>query len=135
MEDLLLFNVYVLGHFLGHSPVISGLDLLSGLTLVCITCGYMWPSSVEGFSVGSQAGAANTPPSKGVSNGQGTPPSDLVDLPKLKGIGRNRRARFSLYRHLQKHTMQHADSVSSVDSAGVCLVRNRREADIEANCE
>uniref|UniRef100_A0A4W6DM47 Phospholipase n=1 Tax=Lates calcarifer TaxID=8187 RepID=A0A4W6DM47_LATCA len=49
----------------------------------------------------------------------GTPPSDPVDLPKLKGIGRNRRARFSLYRHLHKHTLQHADSVSSVDSAGV----------------
>uniref|UniRef100_A0A4W6DL36 Phospholipase n=1 Tax=Lates calcarifer TaxID=8187 RepID=A0A4W6DL36_LATCA len=53
------------------------------------------------------------------SNGRGTPPSDPVDLPKLKGIGRNRRARFSLYRHLHKHTLQHADSVSSVDSAGV----------------
>uniref|UniRef100_A0A8C4I580 Phospholipase n=1 Tax=Dicentrarchus labrax TaxID=13489 RepID=A0A8C4I580_DICLA len=50
-------------------------------------------------------------------NGQGTPPGDLVDLPKLKGIGRNRRARFSLYRHLQKHALQPADSVSSVDSS------------------
>uniref|UniRef100_A0A8D0ACF4 Phospholipase n=1 Tax=Sander lucioperca TaxID=283035 RepID=A0A8D0ACF4_SANLU len=39
-----------------------------------------------------------------------------VDLPKLKGIGRSRKARFSLYRHLHKHTLQHADSVSSVDS-------------------
>uniref|UniRef100_A0A8C4I4S8 Phospholipase n=1 Tax=Dicentrarchus labrax TaxID=13489 RepID=A0A8C4I4S8_DICLA len=52
------------------------------------------------------------------SNGQGTPPGDLVDLPKLKGIGRNRRARFSLYRHLQKHALQPADSVSSVDRSG-----------------
>ncbi|TMS21220.1 Phospholipase D1 [Larimichthys crocea] len=52
------------------------------------------------------------------SNGQGTPPSDPVDLPKLKGIGRNRKSRFSLYRHLHKHSLQHADSVSSVDSAG-----------------
>uniref|UniRef100_A0A671XYU4 Phospholipase n=1 Tax=Sparus aurata TaxID=8175 RepID=A0A671XYU4_SPAAU len=51
-------------------------------------------------------------------NGRGTPPGELVELPKLKGIGRNRRARFSLYRHLQKHTLQHADSVSSVDSTG-----------------
>ncbi|KAG7238013.1 hypothetical protein INR49_031367 [Caranx melampygus] len=73
----------------------------------------------------AQAGSANTPSSKGVSsvdgvsqsNGQGTPSGDPVDLPKLKGIGRNRRARFSLYRHLHKHTLQHADSVSSVDSA------------------
>ncbi|XP_068558429.1 phospholipase D1a [Cebidichthys violaceus] len=73
-----------------------------------------------------QAGSANTPSSKGVtsvdgvsnSNGRGTPPSDPVDLPKLKGIGRSRKARFSLYRHLHKHTLQHADSVSSVDSAG-----------------
>nr|XP_046268840.1 phospholipase D1a [Scatophagus argus]XP_046268841.1 phospholipase D1a [Scatophagus argus] len=79
-----------------------------------------------------QAGSANTPSSKGVScvdgisesNGQGTPPSDPVDLPKLKGIGRNRRARFSLYRHLHKHTVQHADSVSSVDSASSGSVRS-----------
>uniref|UniRef100_A0A8D0AG82 Phospholipase n=1 Tax=Sander lucioperca TaxID=283035 RepID=A0A8D0AG82_SANLU len=47
-----------------------------------------------------------------------TLPSEPVDLPKLKGIGRSRKARFSLYRHLHKHTLQHADSVSSVDSAG-----------------
>uniref|UniRef100_A0A7N6AJ61 Phospholipase n=1 Tax=Anabas testudineus TaxID=64144 RepID=A0A7N6AJ61_ANATE len=47
-----------------------------------------------------------------------TPPNEPVDLPKLKGIGRNRRARFSLYIHLHKHNLQHADSVSSVDSAG-----------------
>ncbi|XP_041809525.1 phospholipase D1a [Chelmon rostratus] len=79
-----------------------------------------------------QAGTTNTPSSKAVSsvdgvsksNGRGTPPSDPVDLPKLKGIGRNRRARFSLYRHLHKHTLQHADSVSSVDSAGSGSVRS-----------
>ncbi|AWP16252.1 putative phospholipase D1-like [Scophthalmus maximus] len=73
-----------------------------------------------------QAASANARSSKGVSsvdgvsqsNGQRTPPSDPVDLPKLKGIGRSRRARFSLYRHLHKHTLQHADSVSSVESAG-----------------
>uniref|UniRef100_A0A8C7ZE32 Phospholipase n=1 Tax=Oryzias sinensis TaxID=183150 RepID=A0A8C7ZE32_9TELE len=59
-------------------------------------------------------------PSDGVSvtNGQGKPPADSTDLPKLKGVGRTRIARFSLYRHLQKHTLQHVDSVSSVDSAG-----------------
>uniref|UniRef100_A0A7N8YDN7 Phospholipase n=1 Tax=Mastacembelus armatus TaxID=205130 RepID=A0A7N8YDN7_9TELE len=53
-----------------------------------------------------------------LSNGRETPLSDPVDLPKLKGIGRNRRSRFSLYKHLHKHTLQHADSVSSVDSSG-----------------
>uniref|UniRef100_A0A8C7ZDR4 Phospholipase n=1 Tax=Oryzias sinensis TaxID=183150 RepID=A0A8C7ZDR4_9TELE len=47
-----------------------------------------------------------------------SPPADSTDLPKLKGVGRTRIARFSLYRHLQKHTLQHVDSVSSVDSAG-----------------
>uniref|UniRef100_H2M855 Phospholipase n=1 Tax=Oryzias latipes TaxID=8090 RepID=H2M855_ORYLA len=49
---------------------------------------------------------------------KGKPPADSTDLPKLKGVGRTRIARFSLYRHLQKHTLQHVDSVSSVDSAG-----------------
>ncbi|KAF0044068.1 hypothetical protein F2P81_003226 [Scophthalmus maximus] len=76
-----------------------------------------------------QAASANARSSKGVSsvdgvsqsNGQRTPPSDPVDLPKLKGIGRSRRARFSLYRHLHKHTLQHADSVSSVESAVLFL--------------
>uniref|UniRef100_A0A7N8Y965 Phospholipase n=1 Tax=Mastacembelus armatus TaxID=205130 RepID=A0A7N8Y965_9TELE len=73
-----------------------------------------------------QAGSTNTPSNKGMSsvdgvsqsNGRETPLSDPVDLPKLKGIGRNRRSRFSLYKHLHKHTLQHADSVSSVDSTG-----------------
>uniref|UniRef100_A0A3Q3ABY4 Phospholipase n=1 Tax=Kryptolebias marmoratus TaxID=37003 RepID=A0A3Q3ABY4_KRYMA len=74
----------------------------------------------------SVAGSTNSPFDKGVSpadgisqsNGKGTPPTDSVELPKLKGIGRSRMARFSLYRHLHKHTLQHTDSVSSVDSAG-----------------
>uniref|UniRef100_A0A3Q2EC76 Phospholipase n=1 Tax=Cyprinodon variegatus TaxID=28743 RepID=A0A3Q2EC76_CYPVA len=52
------------------------------------------------------------------SNGRGTPPADSMELPKLKGVGRSRMVRFSLYRHLQKHTMQHVDSVSSVDNSG-----------------
>ncbi|XP_071398065.1 phospholipase D1-like [Centroberyx affinis] len=73
-----------------------------------------------------QSGSANNPSSKGVSsaggvshsNGRGTPPCDPVDLPKLKGIGRSRKTRFSLYRHLHKHTLQHADSISSIDSTG-----------------
>uniref|UniRef100_A0A8C5HTY6 Phospholipase n=1 Tax=Gouania willdenowi TaxID=441366 RepID=A0A8C5HTY6_GOUWI len=53
------------------------------------------------------------------SNGRGTPPpAESTDLPKLKGIGRNRMVRFSLYRHLHKPNLQHVDSVSSVDSTG-----------------
>uniref|UniRef100_A0A667ZD40 Phospholipase n=1 Tax=Myripristis murdjan TaxID=586833 RepID=A0A667ZD40_9TELE len=76
--------------------------------------------------------AANNPSTKGPSsadgishsNGRGTPPCDPVDLPKLKGIGRNRRTRFSLSRRLHKHNLQHADSVSSVDSTGSGSVRS-----------
>uniref|UniRef100_A0A672GRV2 Phospholipase n=1 Tax=Salarias fasciatus TaxID=181472 RepID=A0A672GRV2_SALFA len=81
----------------------------------------------------SVAGSTNTPSTNAVSssaecvsqsNGRGTPPGEPVDLPKLKGIGRNRIVRFSIYRHLQKHTLQHVDSVSSVDSAGSGSVRS-----------
>uniref|UniRef100_A0A3P8UTH7 Phospholipase n=1 Tax=Cynoglossus semilaevis TaxID=244447 RepID=A0A3P8UTH7_CYNSE len=70
---------------------------------------------------------------RSLSNGQRTVtppppspslPSDPVNLPKLKGIGRHRIARFSLYRHLHKHAVQHADSVSSVDSAGTGSVKS-----------
>uniref|UniRef100_A0A669B7Z1 Phospholipase n=1 Tax=Oreochromis niloticus TaxID=8128 RepID=A0A669B7Z1_ORENI len=50
---------------------------------------------------------------------------DPADLPKLKGIGRNRMARFSLHRLKHKHTLQHVDSVSSVDSAG--MLRQRKK--------
>ncbi|KAM6961403.1 phospholipase D1a [Aplochiton taeniatus] len=53
------------------------------------------------------------------SNGRGGPAtSDQVDLPKLKGIGRTRKRRFSLYRHIHKHTLHHSDSISSIDSSG-----------------
>ena len=41
---------------------------------------------------------------------------DSEDQPKLKGQGRLRKTRFSLRRHLQKHGLAHADSVSSVES-------------------
>uniref|UniRef100_A0A671XW15 Phospholipase n=1 Tax=Sparus aurata TaxID=8175 RepID=A0A671XW15_SPAAU len=91
-------------------------------------------TDVGSVTLNTSAGTTNTntPSSKGVSsvdgvsasNGRGTPPGELVELPKLKGIGRNRRARFSLYRHLQKHTLQHADSVSSVDSTGAGSVQS-----------
>lgn len=80
-----------------------------------------------------QAGSTNTPSNNAVSsstecvsqsNGRGTPPGEPVDLPKLKGIGRHRMVRFSLYKHLHKHTLPHVDSVSSVDSAGSGSVRS-----------
>uniref|UniRef100_A0A3P8XUZ7 Phospholipase n=1 Tax=Esox lucius TaxID=8010 RepID=A0A3P8XUZ7_ESOLU len=52
------------------------------------------------------------------SNGgnQSLPGDPLVDLPRLKGIGRTRRMHFSLVKHIHKHTLQHADSISSIDS-------------------
>uniref|UniRef100_I3IWT2 Phospholipase n=1 Tax=Oreochromis niloticus TaxID=8128 RepID=I3IWT2_ORENI len=88
--------------------------------------------SVTRSVAAEQAGSTNTPSSKGLSsvdgvsqsNGRGTPPSDPADLPKLKGIGRNRMARFSLHRLKHKHTLQHVDSVSSVDSAGIFIYCN-----------
>lgn len=49
-----------------------------------------------------------------------------MDLPKLKGIGRNRMARFSLRTLRHKHTLQHVDSVSSVDSAGMLRQRKKK---------
>ncbi|XP_063075082.1 phospholipase D1a [Engraulis encrasicolus] len=42
---------------------------------------------------------------------------DSQDQPKIKGIGRTRKSRFSLYRHLHRHNLHHADSVSSIDSS------------------
>ncbi|XP_057715335.1 phospholipase D1a isoform X2 [Corythoichthys intestinalis] len=79
----------------------------------------------QATSVNAQSGKA-TPPVDGVSqsNGRGTSAGDAVDLPKLKGVGRTRRSRFTLYRHLHKHTLQHADSVSSVESSGSGSVRS-----------
>uniref|UniRef100_A0A8C1G122 phospholipase D n=1 Tax=Cyprinus carpio TaxID=7962 RepID=A0A8C1G122_CYPCA len=40
---------------------------------------------------------------------------DSMDLPKLKGIGRTRKTRFSLYHHIQRG-LHHAESISSIDS-------------------
>ncbi|KAL7849362.1 hypothetical protein SRHO_G00209850 [Serrasalmus rhombeus] len=55
---------------------------------------------------------------KGISSLNGSCSADLVDLPKLKGVGRTRKSRFSLYRHLHRHGLHHADSVSSLESRG-----------------
>ncbi|KAJ8357090.1 hypothetical protein SKAU_G00198840 [Synaphobranchus kaupii] len=51
------------------------------------------------------------------SNAKNSTSPDSTDLPKLKGVGRTRKTRFSLYKHLHRHGMHHADSVSSIDSA------------------
>ncbi|CAJ0918574.1 unnamed protein product, partial [Ranitomeya imitator] len=42
---------------------------------------------------------------------------DVVDNSKVRGIGKSRKfPKFSLYKQLHKHNLQHADSVSSIDS-------------------
>uniref|UniRef100_A0A8B9JHW2 Phospholipase n=1 Tax=Astyanax mexicanus TaxID=7994 RepID=A0A8B9JHW2_ASTMX len=50
-------------------------------------------------------------------NGSTSASVQLNSLPKLKGIGRTRKSRFSLYRHLHRHGLHHSDSVSSFDSS------------------
>ncbi len=44
-------------------------------------------------------------------------PVDTVDQPKLKGLGKTKKTRFSIRRHLQKHGLAPADSVSSIESS------------------
>lgn len=42
---------------------------------------------------------------------------DVPDISKMKGIGKPRKfSRFTIYKHLHRHGMHHADSVSSIDS-------------------
>ncbi|XP_030311958.1 phospholipase D1 isoform X1 [Calypte anna] len=42
---------------------------------------------------------------------------DAPDISKMKGVGKPKKfSRFSIYKHLHKHGMHHADSVSSIDS-------------------
>ncbi|KAG9334153.1 hypothetical protein JZ751_009065 [Albula glossodonta] len=59
---------------------------------------------------------ASTAKSTANSNGKNAP-TDATDLPKLKGVGRNRKSRFSLSKHLHRRGLHHADSVSSIDSS------------------
>uniref|UniRef100_A0A452I0U2 Phospholipase n=1 Tax=Gopherus agassizii TaxID=38772 RepID=A0A452I0U2_9SAUR len=41
---------------------------------------------------------------------------DILDSSRMKGIGKPKKfSRFSIYKHLQKHGLHHADSVSSID--------------------
>lgn len=50
------------------------------------------------------------------SNGNSVP-VDTTDQPKLKGHGKVKKTRFSIRRHLQKHGLAPADSVSSAESS------------------
>ncbi|XP_030431902.1 phospholipase D1 isoform X2 [Gopherus evgoodei] len=44
---------------------------------------------------------------------------DILDSSRMKGIGKPKKfSRFSIYKHLQKHGLHHADSVSSIDDKG-----------------
>uniref|UniRef100_A0A8C7HSK0 Phospholipase n=1 Tax=Oncorhynchus kisutch TaxID=8019 RepID=A0A8C7HSK0_ONCKI len=85
-------------------------------------------------SVTRSVSSAHHPSSRGVSSTDGAansnggkqslPGNPGVELPRLKGIGRTRRMHFSLVKHLHKHTLQHADSISSLDSADSGSVRS-----------
>uniref|UniRef100_A0A8C2G3C5 Phospholipase n=1 Tax=Cyprinus carpio TaxID=7962 RepID=A0A8C2G3C5_CYPCA len=68
-------------------------------------------------SEGSPAMASQSHgPSTVHTNGKSLP-VDTVDQPKLKGQGKTKKTRFSIRRHLQKHGLAPADSVSSVESS------------------
>uniref|UniRef100_A0A673J8D5 Phospholipase n=1 Tax=Sinocyclocheilus rhinocerous TaxID=307959 RepID=A0A673J8D5_9TELE len=66
---------------------------------------------------GTQGLDSSTPRKKVSTSGNSSRSmvDDSVDLPKLKGIGRTRKTRFSLYHHIQRG-LHHADSISSIDS-------------------
>ncbi|KAA8580502.1 hypothetical protein FQN60_013460, partial [Etheostoma spectabile] len=77
----------------------------------------------EATSSNMSAAPANTAApangSGGVSsrNGKGIfTVTDPVEQPRLKGVGKARRSRFSIRRHLQKHGLAHADSDSDLES-------------------
>ncbi|KAG7321528.1 hypothetical protein KOW79_014386 [Hemibagrus wyckioides] len=70
--------------------------------------------SVTRSTAQDQVDALELSASKGISSINGSRSLDLAELPKLKGVGRTRKSRFSLYRHLHKHT--HNNGLSSMDS-------------------
>uniref|UniRef100_A0A8C1PZK3 Phospholipase n=1 Tax=Cyprinus carpio TaxID=7962 RepID=A0A8C1PZK3_CYPCA len=71
------------------------------------------PKASEGSpAMASQSNA----PSIVHTNGKNLP-VDTADQPKLKGQGKTKRTRFSIRRHLQKHGLAPADSVSSAESS------------------
>ncbi|XP_023680183.1 phospholipase D1a [Paramormyrops kingsleyae] len=51
------------------------------------------------------------------SRGKASSSNDIKHPSKPKGMGRTRRSRFSLYRHLHRHTRHLGGSISSLDSA------------------
>lgn len=66
----------------------------------------------------TEASPSMASPSNGpVKESKGKNPGrDLEDQPKLRGYGKSRRSRFSFRKHLQRHGLAHADSVSSTGS-------------------
>uniref|UniRef100_A0A3B4DPP8 Phospholipase n=1 Tax=Pygocentrus nattereri TaxID=42514 RepID=A0A3B4DPP8_PYGNA len=56
--------------------------------------------------------------------------SESVEQPKLKGYGKNKRNRFSIRKHLQKHGLAPADSVSSIDSSEESKFPQDLQADV-----
>uniref|UniRef100_A0A672KUH5 Phospholipase n=1 Tax=Sinocyclocheilus grahami TaxID=75366 RepID=A0A672KUH5_SINGR len=76
-----------------------------------------FPVSAENTSEGSPSMASQSNgPSTVHTNGKSLP-VDTVDQPKLKGQGKTKKTRFSIRRHLQKHGLAPADSVSSGESS------------------
>uniref|UniRef100_A0A673MSN0 Phospholipase n=1 Tax=Sinocyclocheilus rhinocerous TaxID=307959 RepID=A0A673MSN0_9TELE len=57
-------------------------------------------------------------------------PVDTVDQPKLKGQGKTKKTRFSIRRHLQKHGLAPADSVSSGESSEESEYASDLQADV-----
>ncbi|XP_073719791.1 phospholipase D1 isoform X2 [Misgurnus anguillicaudatus] len=73
-------------------------------------------ASAENMSEVSPTMAASSNGSSAAHSNGKSVPVDTADQPKLKGQGKIKRTRFSIRRHLQKHGLAHADSVSSVES-------------------
>lgn len=70
----------------------------------------------SGFDTPSSTAAVSSCDSTAVAqrNGKSAAPVDTVDQPRLRGVARSR---FNLYRHLHRHGLQSADSVSSLESS------------------
>uniref|UniRef100_A0A674IXK7 Phospholipase n=1 Tax=Terrapene triunguis TaxID=2587831 RepID=A0A674IXK7_9SAUR len=58
---------------------------------------------------------------------------DILDSSRMKGIGKPKKfSRFSIYKHLQKHGLHHADSVSSIDSESEHIIREENKGSIRS---
>ncbi|XP_065114500.1 phospholipase D1 isoform X1 [Paramisgurnus dabryanus] len=73
-------------------------------------------ASAENMSEVSPTMAASSNGSSAAHSNGKSRPVDTADQPKLKGQGKIKKTRFSIRRHLQKHGLAHADSVSSDES-------------------